>query len=132
MFGTLMKRDILNIWRNPLLFKSRLMQFIFLGLYLGGVFFALGKDDYTVKKYWSGISGCLFELNISFLMSSLGPTALTFPVERAVFLKEENSRLYGVLPYFLSRSAIEIPYLILMPMIYVLIFYWMVGLSSTA
>ena len=71
-------------------------------------------------------------VNINFLMSALSPLALNFPLERIVFLKEENSRLYGVLPYFLSRSAIEIPYLLIMPLFFVLIFYWMVGLSSTA
>ena len=67
-----------------------------------------------------------------YMMSALSPTVLAFPLDRMVFLKEENSRLYGVLPYFLSRSAIEIPYLLIMPLFFVLIFYWMVGLSSTA
>jgi ATP-binding cassette, subfamily G (WHITE), eye pigment precursor transporter len=36
-----------------------------------------------------------------------------------------------VLPYFLSRNAIELPYLVVMPMLFVLIFYWMIGLAST-
>jgi len=32
----------------------------------------------------------------------------------------------------MSRNAIEIPYLIILPLLYTLIFYWMVNLSQTA
>ena len=40
--------------------------------------------------------------------------------------------MYGVLPYFLSRNLIEVPYMLLMPFLFILIFYWMIGLASTA
>lgn len=40
--------------------------------------------------------------------------------------------MYGVLPYFLSRNIVEIPYLFFVPAIYVLIVYWMIGLANTA
>ena len=48
-----------------------------------------------------------------------------------MFLKEEGSRFYGVLPYFISRNLVEIPYQLLFPMLTSLILYWMVGQAST-
>jgi hypothetical protein len=82
-----MRRDFLNIIRNPLLFKSRLFQFLFLGIYIGGLFFSAGRQDYVGILSWSAITGFLFEINILSMMSSLGPIAVVFPLERAVFLK---------------------------------------------
>jgi len=60
------------------------------------------------------------------------PVALVFPLERLVFQKEENAKMYNVFSYFISRNIIEIPYLIISPAFYIVIVYWMVGLSSTA
>ena len=128
----LLLRDLLNVWRNPLLVKSRIIQSLFLGIYVGGLFFDLGTKNYKEIMIWYSITGFLFFLNITMLMQALSPIALVFPLERSVFLKEENSRLYSVCSYFLSRNIIEIPYLVLTPVIFILIFYWMVDLSSTA
>ena len=115
-----------------MLIKGFFFQAIFLGLYVGGLYFDLGNKDYTVTSNWYSIAGFFFFINISFLMAFLSPVALIFPKERQIFLKQEHSRLYGVLPYFLSRSIVEIPYIILMPILFVNIFYWMIGLSGTA
>ena len=60
------------------------------------------------------------------------PSALTFPNERQIFLKEENSRLYSTTAYFLSRNIVELPYGVIFPLIEILIVYWFAGLSSTA
>lgn len=83
-----MSRDFKNILRNPMLFKSRIIQSVILGLYVGGVYFGAGERDYLVKTNWYAIIGFFFFMCIASLMFELGPTTLVFPVERAVFLKE--------------------------------------------
>lgn len=40
--------------------------------------------------------------------------------------------MYTLNQYFLSRNLIEIPYIIVIPLIFILISYWMIGLSNTA
>jgi len=40
--------------------------------------------------------------------------------------------MYGVTSYFMSRNLIEIPYIIIIPMIFQLINYWMIGLGNSA
>jgi ABC-type multidrug transport system permease subunit len=54
-----------------------------------------------------------------------------FPLERNVFLKEKNSCLYGVVPYFISRNIVELPYTIIFPLLTSTIIYWFAGLHST-
>jgi ATP-binding cassette, subfamily G (WHITE), eye pigment precursor transporter len=66
------------------------------------------------------------------MMSALAPVELVFPTERAVFLKEEGSKLYSVFSYYMSRNIIELPSSFIFPLLQVLIMYWFAGLSNTA
>lgn len=36
------------------------------------------------------------------------PVLLSFPLERPTFLREYATATYGVLPYFLSKTAVEL------------------------
>ena len=127
----LIKRDIINILRNPVLVKSRFIQIIYLTIYIGGLYFNAGRKDYTNILNWNTIAGFFFFIVLDVLFQGLVPLALVFPTERAVFLKEENSKMYGVVSYFISRNIVDIPFLLILPAIYSLVTYWMVGLSST-
>ena len=60
------------------------------------------------------------------------PSAIIFPNERRIFLKEEKAKMYSTTAYFLSRNISEIPYSVIFPVIEILIVYWFAGLSSTA
>ena len=65
-------------------------------------------------------------------MMALVPVTLVFPLERPVFLKEEGAKLYSTFPYWLSHNIIELPLLVIFPLITCLIIYWLAGLSNTA
>ncbi len=80
-------RNFLNIIRNPMLFKSKLFQTIFMALFVGGLFFDIGTHDYIIKSFWNSITGFLFFLTIYALFNTLSPITLTFPLERDVFFK---------------------------------------------
>jgi ATP-binding cassette, subfamily G (WHITE), eye pigment precursor transporter len=127
----LIKRDIINMLRNPILVKSRFIQIIYLTIYMGGLYFNAGRTDYTNPLNWNTIAGFLFFIILDILFQAMVPIALVFPSERAVFLKEENSKMYGVFSYFMSRNIVDIPFLVILPAIYSLVTYWMVGLNST-
>lgn len=58
-----------------------------------------GSDFFT-------LTGFFFFLSIAGLMSALSPVAIVFPKERVVFLKEEGSRLYNTLTFFVSRNVV--------------------------
>lgn len=48
-----------------------------------------------------------------------------------VFLKEEGARLYNTMTFFISRNIVEIPFLVLIPLLWSAIMYWMIGLGNT-
>ena len=75
-------------------------------------------------------AGFYFFISVAAFMLSMLPVILTFPIERSVFLKEENSKLYTVKAYFIGRSLFELPFLIIFPLMLTLIVYWLVGLRN--
>lgn len=128
-FGALVRRAGINLLRNPMLLKSRVTQSVIVGVYLGGLYWGDGRNSYTNISDAASIVGFLFCITISSLMSALGPVSLIFPSERAVFLKEESSRLYSTFSYFISKNLLELPYLLITPLLMILVFYWMIGLK---
>jgi hypothetical protein len=42
-------------------------------------------------------------------MLSLSPITLTFPLERDVFFKEQDSKMYNTFQYFIARNVVELP-----------------------
>ena len=47
-----------------------------------------------------------------------------------VFVKEYKSRYYGVLPYYLAKSLIEIPFSLIFPVVFACIVYYISGFNS--
>ena len=45
---TILKKDVINVLRNPLILQAKVFQSIFMGLFVGGVYFALDqRNQYT-------------------------------------------------------------------------------------
>lgn len=136
--NAIMKRDFLNTVRNPMVVKSRILSSIILGLFVGGVYWKIGHNYVDPANPgirtvdFMTLTGLLFFLSITGFMSSLSPVAIVFPKERVVFLKEEGARLYGTGLFYLSRTIVELPFLVLIPLLMAVILYWMVGLYNTA
>ncbi|KAL4474935.1 hypothetical protein ABPG74_001631 [Tetrahymena malaccensis] len=124
-------RSFLNMKRNPILARSRIIQAIILGVFTGLVYSQLpdpethANDQRAVNDY----NGALFFLGMVMHMNTLLPIVLTIPSERPVFTKEENAKLYAVSAYFFSKLIVESIMIILLPIIYGSICYYMIGLN---
>jgi hypothetical protein len=82
----------------------------------------------------------MFNLTLSNFMENLNSMIVTFGIERGVFLKEENSKMYSTFTYFMAkfywfgyffRSLVELPIVMIMPLIQAVMIYWMVDLNTT-
>lgn len=124
----LSRRAFLNVLRNPFTAKIRFGQTIFLGLLIGLIFIRLGNDLGSLQSR----SGALFFLSINQVMMSMMPVLLTFPAERALFLRETSSGMYATGPYFVSKSVVEMPVQTLFPVVFCCIVYWLIGLQNSA
>merc|ERR1711871_850995 len=52
--------------------------------------------------------GAVVNFAIGLMFGSAQPVLLAFPLERPTFLREYNTATYGVLPYFLSKTVVEL------------------------
>jgi ABC-type multidrug transport system permease subunit len=55
---------------------------------------------------------------------------MAFPSEREVILKERSSGSYHLGAYFLAKSTSEMPTRLVLPLIYMIISFWMAGVSD--
>jgi ABC-type multidrug transport system ATPase subunit len=87
IYSVLIKREGVNMFKNPVLLATRFIQTVFIVIFAGGICCNIGNSDLTNKINWQAITGLFFFLGINGLNNSLNPTAMFFPMERNVFLK---------------------------------------------
>merc|ERR1719183_2222603 len=69
-------------------------------------------------------------MSMNAMMGAAQPAILTFPSERPVFLREHASKMYGVMPYFLSKTVAELIMLVIQIHLSLLINYFGMGLHG--
>lgn len=127
-FAALSKRQFLNMMRNPLVLKMRIIMVFIFSFIACSIFWNLSYDPKGLQNR----AGFLFFFTINNFMTIIFGTVLSFPLERAVFLREHANKLYGVLPYFLSKNLIESPIGLLVTFLYGAIVYFLINLRPGA
>lgn len=125
----LSKRAFLNVIRNPSILRMRIFSVLLFSFIASSVFWQLDGSKY---EGMSGRIGFTFFLSINLFMSQVFGTILSFPVERAVFIREYSSELYSISNYFLSKNIVETPFIIFSSSLFVTIVYFTVGFKYTA
>lgn len=116
---------------------ARFVSTAMLTLIYSLVFFRIGSTDtgesvfvdrgsYDLQSH----SGALTMLGISGMFGAAQPLLLTFASERPVFIRERASDMYGTVPYFLCKSLVELPLLVLQNLLMILIAYWAMALQG--
>lgn len=72
----------------------------------------------------------MFFICVNQMMGAIFGTLLTFEMEALVFLREYGDKSYGIIPYFLSKTIIEIPFMFIFPIIFTSITYFAVGFEA--
>ncbi len=124
LFSRAMKTQV----RTPMLVKARVVQTIFIGLLVGIIYLNIGYSQASVQNR----TGVLFLVLVNtFILSTIG-VLFTFPAERTVVLRDQESGLYPISAYFLTKINTDLPFQILFPSLYVTILYFMVDFKNTA
>lgn len=76
--------------------------------------------------------GLFFFVAVYNVVLSLVPVNVAFSLERDVVFKEQTSKMYSPLQYFLVYNITQIPELIITTLISIVSFYFMIGLGQTA
>lgn len=125
----LLGRAFRNLIRNSTFTTVRIVQTVVLSILLMLLYWR--KTDFDYLGVRDKNSALFFVCNCQF-MFSIQSVLLTFPLERGLFLREQANRMYGVLPYYLTKTCVEVPYQLSMPILFSLLIYWAIGFRNTA
>jgi len=105
-FWLLFKRAARTYLLHPMALQYKAMAYTVLALVSLALFWDLGDSEQDVR---SKIGATFFILAV-FTYDPVYSSLMTFTSERAVFLKEYMNKTYGLLPYAISKSIIEMPF----------------------
>jgi ABC-type multidrug transport system ATPase subunit/ABC-type multidrug transport system permease subunit len=125
----LAKKQRLTYWRNPQYNFLRIFLFPLFGIIFGTTFYQLEANN--LKKINSHIGLIYNSMDFIGVINMMTVLEITC-AERAVFYRERMSNYYGPLPYSLSLFFAEIPYLIVVIVLFVTVEYWLVGWNDNA
>ncbi|KAH9475695.1 ABC transporter G family member 11 [Psilocybe cubensis] len=125
--AVLSERTALNYLRNLLAYGVRVGMYGGMGLMLATIWIRLGDSDSVVNDRLS-----VHFYSVAFLgfMSVAGIPS--FLEERAVYYRESKNGLYSTLPFLLSNTLVNIPFLFASTVIFTVICYWAIGLHPGA
>lgn len=128
--GMLVARESRATIRNKPALIARFVATAFLNLLFGCIFYDAGKLGNTPDEARTHF-GALTQVFIGAMFGSAQPVLLAFPLERPVFLREYRTGTYNVLPYFLSKTLVELFMSFLTMAVAVLVGYWLMGLQGS-
>ncbi|KAL8002462.1 putative pleiotropic drug resistance protein PDR/CDR [Plasmopara halstedii] len=123
----LLQRFFRMYWRTASYNLTRLSLFIILGLVFGITYI---DSEYTSYAGINSGMGMLFSTNtfIGFIaFSSVMPVASD---DRLAFYRERASQTYNALWYFVGATVVEIPYVFIGTMLFMIPYYPMVGFTN--
>eukprot|EP00037_Helgoeca_nana_P008263 m.73616 g.73616 ORF g.73616 m.73616 type:complete len:707 (+) comp18824_c0_seq2:1094-3214(+) len=74
--------------------------------------------------------GAVANIAIGLMFGAAQPTLLAFPLERPTFLREYGTNTYGTLPYFLSKTLVEVVLTFLQILLIFVVVYWVMELQG--
>ncbi|EOD49342.1 putative abc transporter protein [Neofusicoccum parvum UCRNP2] len=125
-YPLLVRRAMLNFWRQPPMMIARIMQVVGLGGILALFFAPLKNDYYSVQNR----VGFLQEIPSIYFVGMLQNVAV-YPMERDVFAREHDDGAYSVEAFFMQYTTIEVPFEIVTSLIFAVLGVLAVGLPRT-
>mmetsp|Transcript_15704 Transcript_15704/g.28662 ORF Transcript_15704/g.28662 Transcript_15704/m.28662 type:complete len:469 (+) Transcript_15704:1049-2455(+) len=125
-FSALVGRATKEAIRDPHRTRVKIAIAFYLSIIYIILYHDLGKDRESIQNR----NGLLFMTVSAMIFTGIDSVILSFPKQRAVFLKEQSSNMYGVLPYYLSKMLLDMFIEFITPTIVFLTTYWACGLNT--
>ncbi|KAG7094840.1 hypothetical protein E1B28_005649 [Marasmius oreades] len=123
----LSERSAVNYARNLLAYGVRAGMYAGMGLMLATIWIRLGTKDSTINDR---LSVHFYSAAFLSFMSVAGIPS--FLEERSVFFRETKNGLYSTLPFVLSNTLVNLPFLFACVVLFLVICYWAIGLHPGA
>jgi len=131
-FTALLWRSWLSIVKDPMILRIRIGTSIFIALILGAVYFGqeLSGEENAKGEGIMNINGVLFLLITNMTFSNMFAVINVFCLELPIFLREHFNGMYRTDTYFICRQLAELPIFLFLPLVFLAIIYYMVGLNA--
>ncbi|KAE9465711.1 hypothetical protein C3L33_02410, partial [Rhododendron williamsianum] len=90
------------------------------------------QSDSNSPKDLRDQAGLLFFISVFWGFFPVFTAIFTFPQERAMLNKERAADMYRISAYFLARTSSDIPLDLLLPVLFLVVVYFMAGLRKSA
>eukprot|EP00897_Mesotaenium_endlicherianum_P001659 jgi/Mesen1/1520/ME000132S00455 len=115
--------------RHEFLSPLRILQIVATSFIVGCLWF--DSKLHTQQDVQDQV-GLLFFMVLFWGFFPLMSAIFTFPQERAMLAKERASNMYRLSAYFMSRTLSDIPLEYCLPVLFMVVVYWMANLKATA
>lgn len=120
----LLWRSWLGNTRNKRLVRSLYIQNVMVSLLLGLIYIDNNYNQAGIQN----INGALYIMQIQGAFSNMYMIVNTFPLEYPLFRRERGNNMYSTGAYFVTHCLAEWPFFFTIPLVYIGICYYMVGL----
>ena len=99
---------------------------------MGAVYFGqeLSGEENAKGEAIMNINGVLFLLITNMTFSNMFAVINVFCLELPIFLREHFNGMYRTDTYFICRQLAELPIFLFLPLVFLAIIYYMVGLNA--
>lgn len=126
-YSILIRRMARNMFRQPDIMIARIMQVVGMGLVLALYFAPLKKDYFAIQNRM----GFLVEIAPLYFVGMLNNIAV-YPIERDVFYRDYDDRIYGVEAFFMTYISLTTPFEIVSCIIFSVLAVLACGLERDA
>ncbi|XP_034248140.1 protein scarlet [Thrips palmi] len=120
-------RSMLQVVRDPSIQWMRLLQKVAIATMAGLCFLGTVSDSQAGVV---SVQGALFILVSENTFSPMYSVLSVFPSELPLFLREYRAGLYGPVAFYLSKVLSMLPGLIVEPLVFAVLAYWLAGLRD--
>ncbi|XP_057668847.1 protein white [Diorhabda carinulata] len=124
-FCGLIWRSLISILKDPALIKVRLFQTVITSLLIAVLYFNQKMNQEGVMN----LNGVLFLFLTSMTFQNVFAVIHTFTMELPIFLREHRKQIYRTDIYFLSKTLAELPFFVIIPLVFTSVCYFLVGLN---
>ncbi|CAI2387663.1 unnamed protein product [Moneuplotes crassus] len=125
-FWILLCRSAYNVFFHPMIIKFKTIGILTIALVCMAVLWDPGEDREGIR----GTIGSFLFITATFTFAPIATTTRSFSAEKPVFMKEYGNKTYGLIPYAISNSLVEIPFESTYALIFAIIVYFSMGLEA--
>ena len=123
-FSQLLNRTWVCRVRNPRETHVMFLMTIFFSVIMGLVYFQLDNSQKAVQSR----NGIVFMAALQMAFQQISPTIQVFAADLPMYMREHKQGAYSMTALYLARMVGDFPFQLIVPIIYSVPLYWMVGL----